>query len=301
MVKEKRIVRDIGFIHITLLILFCAAGFLCTGCCVESVINELGSTRTGFYDYHYEMSPDRGEIVFTSKRSKQYNYLPFYGAFHHKSAWTSVTDWEERIPLDPLPEDLTRCDLIAETVPDAPRAKKLIPVPQAGLIVIGGRDSLETSSAEGLVEFEAQVDKLPVGGDETILIPAHPDDLPYLSRPFRLRLFLRDGSPKEYANGELYLMFPVAVNGDRYELLTVSGTKKDDYGSRIHNLYPFREAQDMEIRQEYRGKDQGLGKPTPEAICWKVLWMPSAIIADTLALPGYIVVEIFAGIIFSGF
>ena len=295
---KKTLVRTILFA-----VLFVAAGLLCTGCCIESVINDLGSTRTGFYDYHYEMSPDRGEIVFTSKRSKQYNYLPFYGAFHHKPAWTSVTDREERIPLDPLPDNLTRCGLTVETVPDAPRAKKLIPaVPQPDIIIGGeGRDNLETSSAEGLVEFEARVDKLPVSGDETILLSAHPDDLPYLSQPFRLRLFLRDGSPEEYANGEPYLMFPVAVDGGRYELLTVSGTKKDDYGSRIHNLYPFREAQDMEIRQEYRGKNQGLGKPTTEAICWKVLWMPSAIVADTLALPGYIVFTIFAGVIFSGY
>ena len=298
MTWKKLFIRNLLFA-----VLCVALGFVCTGCLSASVLNsEFASKRSTFTDYRYDMSPDRGEIVFTSKRSKQYNYLPFYGAFHHKPAWTSVTDWEERIPLDPLPENLTRCGLIVETVPDALRAKKLIPVPQPDIIIGGGgRDNLGTSCAEGLVEFEARVDKLPVSGDETILLPAHPDDLPYLSQPFRLRLFLRDGSPEEYANGEPYLMFPVAVDGGHYELLTVSGTKKDDYGSRIHNLYPFRETQDMEIRQEYRGKNQGLGKPTPEAICWKVLWMPSAIVADTLALPGYIVFTIFAGVIFSGY
>ena len=296
MTGKKTLIRNLLFAALVM-----AAGFYCTGCCIESVTHDLGSTKTGFYDYHYEMSPGRDEIVFTSKRSKQYNYLPFYGAFHHKPAWTSVTDWEERIPLDPLPEDLMRCALIVETIPDAPRARKLTPVPQPDIIIDGGgRDNLETSCAEGLVEFEAQVDKLPVSGDETILLPAHPDDLPYLSQPFRLRLFRRDGSPEEQTKGEPYLMFPVAVNGDHYELLTVSGTKKNDYGSRIHNLYPFREAQNMEIRQEYRGKNQGQGNPTTEAICWKVFWMPSAIVADTLALPGYIVVSIFAAVALRG-
>ena len=46
------------------------------GCVTASVINDLGTTRTEYCDYRYEISPDRDEIVFTSKRTKQYNYLP---------------------------------------------------------------------------------------------------------------------------------------------------------------------------------------------------------------------------------
>ena len=106
--------------HLLFAMIAAALGVICTGCAVYSDIYDLGTTRTEYSGYRYEMSPDGKEIVFTSKRTKEYNYLPFYGFLHHKPAWTSISDVEERIPLDPLPDNLSRCSLIVETAPDAP-------------------------------------------------------------------------------------------------------------------------------------------------------------------------------------
>ena len=126
MSRKKTLVRNLLFA-----VLCAAAGFLCTGCCTMSVIRNLGTTRTDFSEYRYEMSPGRDEIILTGKRTKEYNYLPFYGALHEAPAWTSVKNYEKRIPLNPLPEDLVRCNMVVETAPDAPRAKvmPLYPLP----------------------------------------------------------------------------------------------------------------------------------------------------------------------------
>ena len=126
MSRKKTLVRNLLFA-----VLIMAAGFYCTGCCMMSVIQNLGTTRTNFSEYRYEMSPGRDEIILTGKRTKEYNYLPFYGALHEAPAWTSVKNYEKRIPLNPLPEDLVRCNMVVETAPDAPRAKvmPLYPLP----------------------------------------------------------------------------------------------------------------------------------------------------------------------------
>ena len=94
-------------------------------------------------------------------------------------------------------------------------------------------------------------------------------------------------------------MFPVAVDGSRYELLTVL-RPWDEYhssaGSRewIDSIYPFRESQREEIMREYGDSRDAYderphtdGKPSFRAICWKALWFPSALVADVVCLPVY--------------
>lgn len=78
---NKTLIRNVLFA-----VLVMAVGFFCTGCCMMSVIQNLGTTRTHFSEYRYEMSPGRDEIILTGKRTKEYNYLPFYGALHEAPA-----------------------------------------------------------------------------------------------------------------------------------------------------------------------------------------------------------------------
>ena len=287
MTWKKTLIRNLLFA-----VLLVAAGLYCTGCCTMSVIQNLGTTRTRFSEYRYEMSPDRDEIILTGKRTKEYNYLPFYGALHEAPAWTSVKDYEKRIPLNPLPEDLVRCNMVVETVPDAPRAKvmPLYPLPPG---VYDDNDIRKLSPDEVTdpsavqFEFEAFVDELPVGEDETIHLRVHPDDLPYLSRPFRLIVWHR--GEEELPEGERsgrdrYRMFPYAVNGNRYELLC------------SNELMPFDEDWLRELKQDYwrplamkeiagYGGGESSGSPSFGVICWKVLWFPSAVVGDVILIP----------------
>ena len=52
MSRKKTLVRNLLFAALIL-----AAGLVCTGCCTLSVIRNLGTTRTNFSEYRYEMSP----------------------------------------------------------------------------------------------------------------------------------------------------------------------------------------------------------------------------------------------------
>ena len=92
----------------------------------------------------------------------------------------------------------------------------------------------------------------------------------------------------------------LGVTGDRYELATdlrPRGETDTPKGkrARINSLYPLREKQQEEILQEYaRSYHDELGvqldgSPTVAAVCWKVLWFPSAVVADTALLPFWII------------
>ena len=307
-----------------------ALGICCTGCAVCSDIYSLGTTRTEYGDFRYEMSPDGREIVFTSKRTKEYNYLPFYGFLHHKSAWTSVSDVEERIPLEPLPDNLSRCGMTVETAPDAPPPKFLasfsvpdslylgngesrkIMMPDSSNFILFEGDS-NSNYAGGIYEFAVYADDCRLRGGETLRLRVRPAYLQYLNRPFRIRLYGRDGKtdagpavepgfytfPQGYAvvggssradsNSKPYLMFPVFADGDRLELLTDLGAGPDNiWLQRSKSLYPFREKQMEEIAHEYQ--DHSGETPTAEAVCWKVLWFPASLAFDVIALPYYVIV-----------
>jgi hypothetical protein len=273
-----------------------------SGCACTSVVKSLGTTNTSFSDYRYELSPGRDEIILTSKRKTEYNYLPFYGWLHRKPAWTSISDCEERIPLDPLPGNLRRCELIVETVPDAPEPDYLAPVSRSEF-AYAVREDCESLCAGGQYEFEIPTNELPLREGDTLRLRVQPRHLPYLSQPFRIRL-VRPYTKEDWYlnNSEQYFMFPVALDGSRYELLTVL-RPWDEYhnsaGTRewIDSIYPFRESQREEIMREYSYDDpyddyqlSTDGEPSFGVICWKALWFPSALVADTVLLPYYAVV-----------
>lgn len=295
--QEKKFVRNLLFA-----VLCAAAGFFCTGCVTRSVIYELGTTNTEFTDHIYMMSPGRDGVIVRSKRTIKYNWLPFYGSFHHTPARTSVSDWEEFIPLSPPPENLSQCSLIVEVAPDAPEPNYLAPVSKSEF-AYSIRKDCESLCAGGQYEFEIPTDELPLREGDTLRLRVQPRHLPYLSQPFRVRL-VRPCTKEDWYlnNSEQYFMFPVAVDGSRYELLTVL-RPWDEYhnsaGTRewIDSIYPFRESQREEIMREYSYDDpyddyqlSTDGEPSFGVICWKALWFPSALVADTVLLPYYAVV-----------
>ena len=162
--------------HLLFAVLCMALGFVCTGCLSASVLNsELASKRSTFTDYRYDMSPDHDEIILTCKRNRAYHFLPLYGSIHRNAAWTWSSTWEERIPLDPMPECLIRCSLIVETDPEAGR--------------LLWADHLPTAVME--------VESLPIREGETFYLKIHPQDRERLSKPFQLRLVPRKADPEE--------------------------------------------------------------------------------------------------------
>ena len=325
---KKLFARRVSLREILFLAAFCTVlSLFGSGCAVYSDIYDLGTTQTEFSDYRYEMSPNRDEIVFTSKRTKKYNYLPFYNFLHLKPAWTSVRTVKERIPLDPLPKELSRCSLTVEPDPNAPLPRFLAPVSTPDPDGVGGRvmddvraylvfDGNDTSSyADGIIEFTVVTDELPLREGGTLHLRVRPEDMQYLAKPFRIRLVRRgeetDAEPasvdpyrlflQQYgivqiggniyrgSNDEQHLMFPLSVDGDRFELLS-SADPGPVTAFRIpvyNTLYPFREKQIEEIENEYRNSSR---TPTVEAVCWKILWFPTMLAFDVIALPVYVIV-----------
>lgn len=291
-----------------------------SGCACTSVVKSLGTTNTSFSDYRYELSPGRDEIILTSKRKTEYNYLPFYGWLHRKPAWTSISDCEERIPLDPLPGNLRRCELIVETVPDAPPAMFLTPSSSTVLdseslfmrqffqeIVMEGNG--HSGYADGIYEFTAAADKFPLSEGDTLRLKVRPKDLPLLSRPFRIRLVRAGETGEDAAVAPPLPAFGGSMPGDNlfflqgegYTAVTNTGNYNSDFrdclmfprtsdGDRREllasdRLYPFRENQAEEIMSEYHDG----GTPTVAAVCWKVLWFPAALVVDVLVTPVLVV------------
>ena len=198
-----------------------AAGLFCTGCFTATVLNGQFGAKTSRFDVpKYAMSPDRREIIMTSAREIRHHYL-----LPH-SFWNRRTTWEERIPVEPVPDGLMRCFLFVEPDPDAPRYWQNTP------IVI---ESGEPSLCE----------------DKTFYLRVHPDDLVNLSQPFKARLTPQGkeaGPPEKQPEGELRMMFPVAVNGNMYVLLTaVPGEPRT-------NL--FRQKANELVRQEAKGQGE---------------------------------------------
>ena len=305
MSRKKTLVRNLLFA-----VLCMAVGLSGTGC-IFTDIENVGTTNTEFSEYRYEMSPDRDEIVLTATRTKQFFYLPLYDF----PVWTSVRTVEERIPLDPLPENLSRCGMIVEVDPDAPPAKaeQLYPLPP-GYWDMDEDERSDPSKVQ--YEFKAYVDELPLQACETFRLRVRPDDLKHLDQPFRVSIIRKGGRPdilppdleaylqkrhlsedEEYINylyarGEEYLMFPYAVNGSRYELLSDLRTF---YGWGEHDTLPFGREWDEERENEYYrppwmgfGGGEPRGKPTAGAVCLKVVCFPLALVEDTLLLPVYL-------------
>ena len=291
MTWKKTLVR-----HLLFAVIVAALGFVCTGCLSASVLNsEFASKRSTFTDYRYDMSPDRDEIILTCKRNRAYNFLPLYGSIHRNAAWTWTSSWEERIPLDPMPECLIRCSLVVETDPEAGR--------------LLWADHLPTAVME--------VESLPIREGETFYLKIHPYDRESLSKPFQLRLVPKKADPEEVPTDadetvsapenapetktaapspqecEKRLMFPVSVtlDGSRYELLTLTPEKMTPVNpfrkireDRIKALGEKRKEAEQKRAQEQDGEQDGAQKQKSGGSQSMLMLPMSGVVAAALLL-----------------
>ena len=266
--------RNILFTMMTVLL-----GLCCTGCFTYGTIEDLGSTKTYIAGEHFEYSPDQNEIVYSGQLEKEYNYIPFLHIFH-VSPKSTVQTYEKRFPMDRLPGNLIRFYLEAEQDPAVERAKKT----DSGLMFFrepaeivragtGGEDHASESSADsGGTSGNDGAETSPspsgsiVSAGDTVRLRVNPDDLHILSGPF---VILLSGDSDMRSS----LVFPFAENGSRYEMLMSA-----DY---LNGRRPF--LQDID-----GGEDPGTGKSTGFlGWCWKIFWIPNAVVVDGALLPIY--------------
>ena len=312
--QEKTLIRNLLFAALIMVL-----GILCTGCFTATVLldPEFGSRSTYFGATSYTMSPDRREIIVTSTRTTDFHYgvsfsMRFLEFLPSTTLWSWRSTWEERIPLDPMPECLMRCFLFVEPTPDA--------------------QPYWHHSRGG---FEIETDGIPLCEDKTYYLRVRPNDREILSRPFVVQLIPREGEqpeedgtiaptgqetpqdeeavpPEKKPDDDRRIMFPVGIYGNMYVLLTVApreprpnpireykgrhappklkeyAESEWDIRESKRYLYPFREGQEEILLTEYE-RLIGVRSPTPDAILWKTLCLPSAVVADTLLLPYYAV------------
>ena len=294
--KKKTRIR-----HLLFAVVAAAFGFFCTGCFTAMTLDELGSTKSYIAGEHYEFSPDRGEIVFSCRKEKVYNYIPFLHLFGIAPKKT-VQDYEKRIPLNPAPDHLMRIEL--DVIPDASAARA-----DASPFLGGGSDF---RALDGVMEFPAPAERLrgdagfsgssepgPIlSAGDTLCLRVHPDDLPLLSEPFVTCLSV----PFDQVMRELYpeyrtvsdesaeaesghdaheqnatvslLVFPYERDGARIQALTDA-----DLG--FHNLHPFSRELEAEAKQDNEHSTGFFGW------CWKLFWVPTALVADVALIPVY--------------
>ena len=293
MSSKKTLVRNLLFVAVAT-----ATVLLCTGCFTAMTLDELGSTQSYIAGEHYEFSPDRGEIVFSCRKEKEYNYIPFLHPFGVAPKKT-VQDYEKRIPLNPAPDHLMRIEL--DVIPDASAARaERSPFAGGGSVF---------RALDGTMEFPTPAERLRVDADssasppilsagDTLRLRVHPDDLPLLSEPFVTCLLapfdqvMRElypdyrtvsGDPAESESGhdahernatERLLVFPYTQNGSRCQALTDA-----DLG--FHNLHPFSQDYEAEVKQDNEHSTGFFGW------CWKIFWVPPALAVDIALIPVY--------------
>jgi hypothetical protein len=291
MTWKKTLIRNLLFA-----VLVMAAGFYCTGCFTATTLDQLGSTRSHIAGEHYEFSPERGEIILSCRKDKEYYYIPLLHPFG-VAPRSTVQTYEKHIPLNPVPENMMRFEL--EVIPDASAARAEKPeYAGAG----GGFGDIEE-----IMRFPAAAERLRTDADpsaeqpilsagDMLRLRVHPDDLPILNGPFMTFLLAPfDRVMKEYypeyrtaddraaeAGHDSHdrdipvniLVFPYARNGTRCTVLTGG-----DLGFR--NLHPFSRELEAEVKQDNEQPVGALGW------CWKIFWVPTALVKDVALIPVY--------------
>ena len=293
MSSKKTLVRNLLFA-----VLAMTAVLLCTGCFTAMTLDELGSTQSYIAGEHYEFSPSRDEIVFSCRKEKEYNCIPFLHPFGVAPKKT-VQDYEKRIPLNPAPDNLLRFEL--NVIPDASAARA-----ERSRFASGGG---EFRAPDGLMSFPAPAERVRgssgssepgsiLSAGDTINLRVHPDDLPLLSEPFLTCLSVpfdqvmrelypeyrtvsdesteaESGHDAHEQNATVHLLvFPYERDGARFQALTAA-----DLGFR--NLHPFSRELEAEAKQDNEHSTGFFGW------CWKIFWVPAAFVADVACLPFY--------------
>jgi hypothetical protein len=183
MTGKKTLIRNLLFAAVAT-----AVGIFCTGCFTSMTLDELGSTKSFIAGEHYEFSPSRDEIVFSCRKEKKYNYIPFLHPFGVAPKKT-VQTYEKHIPLNPVPDHLMHIEL--NVIPDASAAR----AESSPSIGAGGG----FRASDGVTMFPMPTKLIRGNADSTVPPPilsagdtlelrAHPDDLHLLSEPFVLSL-----------------------------------------------------------------------------------------------------------------
>ncbi len=273
-----------------------ALGGFCVGCFTATTLDQLGSTRSYIAGERYELSPERGEIILSCRKDKEYYYIPLLHPFG-VAPRSTVQTYEKHIPLNPVPENMMRFEL--EVIPDASAARAEKPE-YAGS---GG----DFGDIEGIMRFPAAAECLRADADpsaeqpilsagDTLRLSVHPDDLPILNGPFMTFLLAPfDRVMEEYypeyrtAVGQSaensheshdreipvnILVFPYAQDGIRYAVLS-------DRDLGIRNLHPFSRDLEAEVKQDNEQPIGALGW------CWKIFWVPTALVVDVALIPVY--------------
>ena len=296
MTSKKPLVRDLLFA-----VLIMVLDLVCTGCFTAVTLDELGSTKSYIAGEHYEFSPDHGEIDFSCRKERDYYFIPFLHAFDIAPTKT-VQTYEKRIPLNPVPDDLMRIEL--NVIPDASAAR----AESSPSIGTGGG----FRASDRIMEFPAPAKRIRVETDssdssapgpilsagDTLELRVHPDDLRLMTEPFAISIL----APFEQVMNEFYpeyrsvsggtagaedghdghefdvtvhlLVFPYAQDGSRCQALTVA-----DLG--FNNLHPFSREYAAEAKQD---NEQSIGF---FGWCWKIFWVPTALVADVALIPVY--------------
>ena len=284
---KKTLIRNLLFAALIL-----AAGVYCAGCFTATTLDQLGTTRSFIAGEHYEFSPDHSEIVLFCRKEKAYYYIPLLHAFG-VAPKSTVQTYEKHIPLNPIPENMKRFEL--EVIPDASVTRAESPK-NAG--AGGGFGNID-----GIMRFPTAAERLRADADpsargpilsagDTLRLRMHPDDLHILSGPFLSYL----SAPFDKVMEEYYpeyrtdqsaedvhdshdrdipvnlLVFPYAQDGNRYIVLTGG-----DLGFR--NLHPFSRELEVEMKQDNEQPTGVLGW------CWKIFWVPTALVADVATIP----------------
>ena len=278
---KKTVLRNLLFAALIM-----ASGICCTGCFTPETWHHLGKTEVILPEgsLRYEISPDGSEIVFSGKQKTAHYCWPLIHCVdsnrgYSKYTWNTYKPLEKRVSLDsltdphwrqdPVPyrEKLVRFHLIVEPDPSVPRA----------WIEDDSTPFFETP-AERMDPGNIPPEDDPnyhwirsyVNQDETLRLRVNPDDLPLLSD--RQCLFLRfskrqtDETPG--SNGPL-LVCPTGQEGRRYDMLAYRG-------------YDFFDRSFWDGILEH-------GSTGAAGYCWKILWMPAAVVADVIALPVYLI------------
>ena len=311
--QKKTLIRNLLLVAIA-----AAAVYFCTGCFTATVLldPEFGSRSTRFGTTTYTMSPDRREIIVTSTKTTDFHYgvsfsMRFLEFLPSTTLWSWRSTWEERIPVEPMPDNLMRCFLFVEPDPDA-----------------------QPYWYHSRGAFEIETDGIPLCEDKTYYLGIQPKDRETLSRPFTVRLNPRGEEqsaadatvgpgqetpqdeeavpPEKKPDDDRRIMFPVGIYGNMYVLLTAApreprpnpireykgrhalpklkeyAESEWDIRESKRYLYPFREGQEEILLTEYERLIR-VRPVTPDAVLWKALWLPPAVVADTLLMPYYVV------------
>lgn len=297
MTWKKTLIRNLP-----LIVSVCDVILSGTGCFTTGTWNYLGKTETYFVNEsaRYEYSPDGAELTFSGKQKTKLYCWPLIHCLdsnrgYSKYTWNTYKRMGKRVPLDsfteerwrqpsvPFREKLVRFHLTVMPDPSAKRAwteDDSTPVFEVPLERVAGEN---TSGPNGLYDnwYQRYVTQ-----GETFRLHVNPEDLSLLSGSRNIFLTFRrrpdqevppsvsgaDDTPVPEEEPRFFnrlLVCPYAQDGNRYEMLA--------YG-------------DVDYRDESFWKNSmDRGSTGILGYCWKVLWMPPAVVADILALPVYAV------------